>query len=127
MNFRDLENDIVIDDGSNVGDDLMMAESIVDKITPDNLPLEFVKQYLRIEQDFTEDDLEIVIAIRSAQRYVRNYIKIEDDKNMDVGLMPIVLSVVAYFYENKSPMMKSTEKIDAMFSMVLDVYREDVL
>lgn len=111
-----------MDDGSNVLDKIEL-----EYITPDNLPLAFVKQYLRIDEDFTDDDLEISLAIVSAQHYVRNYVRVADGEFMDVGLLPIVLSVVAYFYENKSPLMKSTEKIDAMFSSILNLYREDIL
>lgn len=97
----------------------------IEDITADSLPLEFVKQYLRVDHDF--DDLEIQIHIKSAQSYVRNYIKQPEDEPLDDGLIVSILTLTAYFYENKSPQMKSTEKLDTIFGTILDLHRRDVL
>lgn len=97
----------------------------LENITPDNLPLDFVKQYLRVEHNF--DDLEIQLMIKSAQSYVRNYINQPDGTDMDIELAIPVLTLVAYFYENKTVTMKSTEKLDAIFGSVLNLHRGDLL
>lgn len=94
-------------------------------ISPDNMPLDFVKQYLKVEHDF--DDIEIMMHIKSAQSYVRTYTKTDASVPLDDGLLFPILALVAHFYENKSPMMKSTEKLEMLFSSVLDMHRNDVL
>lgn len=96
-----------------------------DTITADNLPLDFVKQYLRVDHDF--DDVEILVSLKSARSYVKTYIKQPDDEPLDDGLIMPILALTAYFYENKSPQMKSTEKLDTIFGNVLDLHRREVL
>lgn len=97
----------------------------LENITPDNLPLDFVKQYLRVEHNF--DDLEIQLMVKSAQHYVRNYINQPDGTDMDIELVIPILTLVAYFYENKTVTMKSTEKLDVIFGSVLNLHRGDLL
>lgn len=97
----------------------------IQNITPDNLPLEFVKSYLRVEHDF--DDAEIQVAILSAQSYVRNYIKQPDGVSLDMGLITPILVLTAFFYENKTPNVKSTEKLDEIFKSTLNLHRNDIL
>ena len=95
-------------------------------ITPDNLPLEFVKSYLRVEHDF--DDVEIQLMINSAQSYVKNFLKIPKEEELeDTELIIPMLTLVAYFYENKTVSMKANEKIDLMFESVLGLHRRDIL
>lgn len=94
-------------------------------ITPDNLPLEFVKEYLRVEHDF--DDMEIQLIINSAQSYVRNYIKATPDQQLDTELIIPILSIIAYCYENKTVAMKSNEKTDFIFNSILNMHRGGIL
>lgn len=94
-------------------------------ITPENIPLDFIKSYLRVDHDF--DDLEIQIAKASAYSYVKNYINQPDDTPMDIGLIIPILTLTAYFYENKSPQMKSTEKLDTIFSSILHLHRNNLI
>jgi len=96
-------------------------------ITPENIPLEFVKSYLRIDEDFEEDDVELMIDIKSAQSYVRNYLKLEPNEQMSFELLMPILAMIAYFYENKSPLSKSTEKLDSLFSSMLNLHRDVIL
>lgn len=112
------EKDIVIEDE-------IETPSELDEISADNLPLKFVKQYLRVDHNL--DDLEISIYIRSAISYVRNYIKQPAGEKMDDEMIMPVLILVAYFYENKSPQMKSNEKLDITFSNILNIHRREVL
>ena len=97
----------------------------VNGITPDNLPLDFVKNYLRVDHDL--DDVEIQVAILSAQDYVRTYTKIDKNTPLSFGLITPILSLIAYFYENKSPQMKSTEKLDTLFGNILNIHKQDIL
>lgn len=95
------------------------------KTTPENLSLEIVKQYLRVDHDL--DDMEIEIYIEAAKSYVRDYIKAKEDQELDYALIIPTLSLIAHCYENKAVNIKSTEKIDGMFKGVLDMYRGDIL
>lgn len=94
-------------------------------ITPDNLPLEFVKQYLRVDHDF--DNVEIQLMINSAKSYVRNTLRVEKDEQLDVELVIPMLSLIAYFYETKTVTMKTNEKTEAMFESILTLHRKEVL
>ena len=94
-------------------------------ITCENLPLNFVKQYLRVDHNF--DDVEINVAIMSAQSYVRNYIKAPKDAILDKELIIPILTLIAHFYENKTTTMKTTERLDAVFNSVLNLHRRDIV
>ena len=97
-----------------------------DKITPENLPLEFVKSYLRVEHDF--DDVEIQLMIHSAQSYVRNTLRIPKEEVLDDAELVIpMLALVAYFYENKTVSMKANEKTELMFESILGLHRREIL
>ena len=68
-------------------DEIVQEENI---ITPDTLTLEFVKQYLRVDHDL--DDIEIEVAMKSAVAYVRKHIKQPSDEPLDYELIiPIFL------------------------------------
>lgn len=95
------------------------------EIAPDTLTLEFVKQYLRVDHDL--DDLEIQVAMKSAVSYVKKYIKLADGEPLDYELIMPILTLISHFYENKSLMGKPNERIDALISSILDMNRGDIL
>lgn len=95
------------------------------EITPDNLTLDFVKQYLRVDHDF--DDLEISVAIKSAVSYVKKYIKHKEGEELDYELIIPILTLVSHFYENKTPIGKANERVDAMINTILEMNRNDIL
>lgn len=96
-----------------------------EEITPDNLTLEFVKQYLRVDHDF--DDVEIMVATKSAISYVRKYVKIADNEMLDYELIMPILTLISHFYESKTPIGKSNEKVDALISSILDMNRWEIV
>lgn len=102
-----------------------MDLSLLNDITPENIPLDLVKQYLRVDFDF--DDLEIAIALKSATSYVKKYLKKEDEVLVDSDLIIPILVLVSHFYENKSLLGKSTDKIDSIISSILDMNRVDII
>lgn len=95
------------------------------EMTPDTLTLEFVKQYLRIDHDL--DDLEIQIAMKSAISYVRKYIKISEEEPLDYELIIPILTLISQFYESKTPIGKSSEKVDVLINSILEMNRADIL
>lgn len=97
----------------------------LEEINPQCLPLQFVKDYLRVDHDL--DDIEISVYIKAAESYVRNFIKAKPNEELDSELLIPMLSLIAYFYENKSVNMKSTEKTSAIFNSILDLHRGEIL
>lgn len=97
----------------------------IDDIVVDELPLEFVKQYLRVDHEF--DDLEISVALKSATAYVKKYIKHDGVSPLDFDLIMPILTLTAHYYENKSATAKATEKIDSIINSILDMNREDIV
>ena len=69
--------------------------------SPDDLTVEVIKQYMRIEHDL--DDFELQMYLKSALSYARKYVRMEDtDTPLDVDLIMPVLMMVSHFYENKT-------------------------
>lgn len=96
-----------------------------DQISANNLPLDFVKSYLRIDHDL--DDLEIELYIRAAKSYVRNYVKLDPTEELSEELVIPILVLVAKFYESKTTTIRSTEKLDFIFAGLLDMNRGNIV
>ena len=80
----------------------------------DDLTLDIVKHYMRI--DFDLDDFELELYLKSAISYVRKYVEIDNtDEKLDVEMVMPILMLVSHFYENKSPVNVSNEKLDVIF------------
>ncbi len=94
-------------------------------ITPSNLPLEFVKDYLRI--DYDSDDVEIGIYIKASQDYIRKYIGANDTDELDFNLLIPILSLIAYCYENKTVIIPKANVISPIFSGILNIERSNIL
>lgn len=94
-------------------------------ITPSNIPLEVVKQYLRVDHDL--DDFEISLALISAQSYVRKYIGLEIDEEMDIDLLIPILALTSSYYENKTAIGLSNQKVDILLDSILTINRKNYL
>ena len=81
----------------------------------DDLDVSIVKQYMRIEHDL--DDFELELYLKSAKSYVRKYV--EEDYVDDIELIMPVLMLISHFYENKTPMNVSNAKYDHIFKDIL--------
>ena len=81
----------------------------------DDLDVSIVKQYMRIEHDL--DDFELELYLKSAKSYVRKYV--EEDYVDDFELIMPVLMLISHFYENKTPMNVSNAKYDHIFRDIL--------
>ena len=81
----------------------------------DDLDVSIVKQYMRIEHDL--DDFELELYLKSAKSYVRKYV--QEDYVDDVELIMPVLMLISHFYENKTPMNVSNAKYDHIFKDIL--------
>ena len=98
----------------------------LDNIYPETLELEFIKSYLRVDHDY--DDIEITILYRSVIDYVRKHIKQPDDMPlMDYSLIPPILAMLSYCYDNRTPITKVTETQSQLFINMLDIHRNEIL
>ena len=103
----------------------MESENSLMNVTPENIPLQYAKQYLRVDHDL--DDLEISLALVSAQSYVRKFIGIEDGEPMDIELIIPILALTSTYYENKTAIGTSNQKIDAILESILSLNRRNFL
>lgn len=92
--------------------------AFVDINSPDDLTIEEVKHYLRI--DHSLDDFELTMYLKSALSYVRKYVEMDMVTTpLDVDLVMPVLMLVSHFYENKTPINANNAKLDDIFHGVL--------
>lgn len=95
-------------------------------ILPEEMELDFIKSYLRVDHNF--DDIEIMLFYKGVVDYVRKYIKQPDDTPMtDVSLCIPILTLVAYCYETRTPITKTTERQDQIFTSMLELHRNEIL
>lgn len=93
-------------------------EELLDINSPDDLTLDVVKHYMRIEHNL--DDFELQMYLKSALSYVRKFVGIEDKTiPLDVDLVMPVLMMVSHFYENKTPINANNSKLDSIFEGIL--------
>lgn len=87
--------------------------------SPDDLTLEVVKHYMRIDHDL--DDFELLMYLKSALSYVRKYVHMDEQPEvpLDVDLIMPVLMLVSHFYENKTPINTNNSKLDDVFAGIL--------
>ena len=87
--------------------------------SPDDLTIEVVKHYMRIEHDL--DDFELTMYLKSALSYVRKFVEMDDTPEipMDIDLVMPVLMLVSHFYENKTPVNVSNAKLDDIFNGIM--------
>ena len=87
--------------------------------SPDDLTLEVVKHYMRIEHNL--DDFELTMYLKSALSYVRKFVELEDapEVPLDVDLIMPVLMLISHFYENKTPVNVNNAKLDDVFAGIM--------
>ena len=87
--------------------------------SPDDLTVDVVKHYMRIEHDL--DDFELTMYLKSALSYVRKFVMMDNtpDIPLDIDLIMPVLMLVSHFYENKTPTNVSNAKLDDIFAGIM--------
>lgn len=77
------------------------------------LDIDFCKRYLRIEDDFVEDDEFIGLCLQGAKYYLLEYSDMTSDQLDKIIYSPIIiLRMVAQMYTNKTLEVKSVYKTD---------------
>lgn len=86
-----------------------------------DIDLAFVKGFLRIEPDFTEDDIEISLFLEAAKGFVLDHsqLTVEDlDNNKSANIL--CLKLISDFYQNRGAVTNGTNlAIDPIFAIML--------
>lgn len=85
-----------------------------------DIDLDFVKQYLRIESDFIEDDTELTLIIETAKAFVVKHsamtlAELDADKTANV----VYLKLISDLYQNRSATSEKGLSVDPIFKMML--------
>lgn len=80
----------------------------------------FCKSYMRIDEDFTEDDQLIELYLQSAKQYILQYTEMTPVQLDKIGFVCIViLKLVSDFHSNKSIYTQGKAQIDPMVESLL--------
>ena len=97
------------------------------KITFSQLTVDFVKDYLKI--DYDDDDNELQLYLVAAQSFVFNQLNVDlevIDSKPDIIIVTLML--IAHFYENKkitvSGARTNNQQLDFIFEQIMLQYRE---
>lgn len=89
----------------------------VSEITNDNL-----LDYLKID-----DCEDLTVYLESANDFVKNYTGLTDEEiDNKPSIVPLIYVLVAEYYENRT-FTVSNEKVNAVISSTLDMYRKNLL
>lgn len=89
-----------------------------------NVDLYFVKSYLRIDEDFTDDDYELQLFIDVAKSWVQEHTGMEAEELDEIGYSTIiVLKYIADFYTDRGIKYSNKFQIDPVTNMLLDQIR----
>lgn len=100
----------------------ILVRSIYMKFT--DIDLEFVKNYLRIESDYNDDDIEVQLFIDTAKGFVMEQTELTEDELNDVPTANIVyLLMISEQYHNRS-VTGDNLKMNPVFEMALKNIRK---
>lgn len=90
-----------------------------------DIDLEFVKNYLRIEQEFEDDDMEVEIFMQVAKDYIINICGLTKDEFLGANtLIPAYLILVAEMYEYRSALVQSNTKANPLIQRYINSSRK---
>lgn len=93
------------------------------KINLNDINVELIKQYLRIDEDFNDDDVELQLYLNASLEYLYKYTNLEfEELNNSSNAVICTLMLIAHFYENKS-IIATQQKLDLIFKSLMDIDR----
>lgn len=89
------------------------------------IDLSFIKKYLRIEEDWTEDDVELELYLEVAKQQMREWTGLDDDGLDEINHIAniAVLKLVSNFYQVKSTTVDAQTREDAVFKLIMSMCR----
>ena len=97
----------------------------MNKIYMQNIDLDFIKNYLRIEQEFKDDDLEIEIFMQVAKDYLQKVCGLTEDEFLDANtLIPAYFILGSEMYEYRSAMVQTNTKANPLIQRYINSSRK---
>lgn len=90
-----------------------------------DIDLEFIKNYLRIEEEFEDDAIEIQIFMQVAKDYLQKVCGLTEDEFLDANtLIPAYLILVSEMYEYRSAMVQTNTKANPLMQRYINSSRK---
>ena len=90
-----------------------------------DINLEFIKHYLRIEEEFEEDDNEIEMFMYVAKEYLMKVCSLSEEEYLQANtLVPALLILVSEMYEYRSALVSSNTKANYLIQRYINTYRK---
>ncbi|SCH68017.1 Phage gp6-like head-tail connector protein [uncultured Clostridium sp.] len=87
--------------------------------------LDFIKHYLRIEEEFTEDDNELEVFLHIAKDYLMQVCGITEEEYLQANtLAPALLILVSEMYEQRSSIVPSNSKANPILQRYINTHRK---
>ena len=87
-----------------------------------DMTLEFVKNYLRIEEDFIEDDAEITLYMSASAAYLMKKWKMNNEafNNSTILVIPFLM-LISEFYSTKSVNIQANSKVNPILDRFIAI------
>ncbi len=90
-----------------------------------DIDLDFIKHYLRIEEEFEEDDNELEVFLYIAKEYLKEICTLSEDKYLKANtLAPALLILVSEMYEQRSSTIPSNSKANPILQRYINTHRK---
>lgn len=90
-----------------------------------DINLEFIKHYLRIENDFIEDDNEIEMFMYVAKEYLMQVCSLSEEEYLQANtLVPALLILVSEMFEYRSALVPSNTKANMILQRYMNTHRK---
>lgn len=90
-----------------------------------DIDLDFIKNYLRIEQEFLEDDNELEVFMMVAKEYLKQVCGFSEDEYLQANtLVPAFLILVGEMYEYRSAMVQTNTKANPLIQRYINANRK---
>ncbi|UEL48311.1 head-tail connector protein [Terrisporobacter hibernicus] len=90
-----------------------------------DINLDFIKHYLRIEEEFEEDDNEIEMFMYVAKEYLMQVCSLSEEEYLQANtLVPALLILVSEMYEYRSALVPSNTKANYLIQRYINTHRK---
>ncbi|RDY29757.1 phage gp6-like head-tail connector protein [Romboutsia weinsteinii] len=90
-----------------------------------DIDLDFMKNYLRIELEFTDDDIEIEMFMMVAKEYLMQVCGLTEQEYLQAKtLVPALLILVSEMYEYRSAMVQTNTKANPLIQRYINSSRK---
>ena len=114
-------------DSISQGTKVFSIEEVVKDVTPQDIDLEIVKNYLRIDFDDVDNDRMLNIILASAKSFVQTYLnwKFVDVDEIPLEITIALLAIVEHWYKNRGVTSEdaTVNELPYVFSGILDMHR----